>query len=532
MANILFPANFMHKIDSIMRNFWWAGVQDENSTHPIAFRSWDDICKPKFLGGLGLKKMSTVNRSLLLHSAWMIVNGKDPFLTSILKSKYFHNSSFWKCNMNGPKSVFWSSIQGAKNQLVQNCCYQLYTGEINIWTDPWCPDWENIHDHIILPVRTSSIPDKVKDLWYHSITIWNNDLISNLFTEQVAATITQIPVVIAQEPDTLIWKPTKSGQCTTKEAYKCLSMQEQTNIPDQGSRRLTQDAISLMQRIWKNKCLQPKLKTFIWRIIRHAIPTAQRVSTILSRPDNLCKHCSSPENDLHLFFTCPFARVVWFTCNYPMRTDTLPHEEDGLQQTLTALLPPNSNQDLLMNIITTLWYIWRARNDRRFNNRNWTVMQVHYHTRADLQVAQVINDEQKLPSSSTGHSSTQVQQVKCFIDASIPSEQQVTGAQPAGIGIHIKTTQLASTSNIMISAQVQDGVDPLTAETLAMKLAIKIIHSLGQNDCFYYTDSQILKKVRTISRHYLDRPPVLKAGAVNALLLFLVGRIISANHLD
>ncbi|WVZ83225.1 hypothetical protein U9M48_030394 [Paspalum notatum var. saurae] len=118
MANILFPANFMHKIDSIMRNFWWAGVQDENSTHPIAFRSWDDICTPKVLGGLGLKKMSTVNRRLVLHSAWMIVNGKDPFLTSILKSKYFHNSSFWKCNMNGPKSVFRSSIQGVKNQLV------------------------------------------------------------------------------------------------------------------------------------------------------------------------------------------------------------------------------------------------------------------------------------------------------------------------------------------------------------------------------------------------------------------------------
>ncbi|WVZ91080.1 hypothetical protein U9M48_037298 [Paspalum notatum var. saurae] len=94
MTNILFPANFLHKLDSIMRNFWWTGIQEENSTHPIAFRAWEDVCKPKILGGLGLKKMALVNKSLVLHSAWMVINGKDPFLTNILKSKYFHNTSF------------------------------------------------------------------------------------------------------------------------------------------------------------------------------------------------------------------------------------------------------------------------------------------------------------------------------------------------------------------------------------------------------------------------------------------------------
>jgi hypothetical protein len=46
-STVLFSKTFIHKINSIIRNFWWAGVQAENPTNPIAFRSWDDICKQK-----------------------------------------------------------------------------------------------------------------------------------------------------------------------------------------------------------------------------------------------------------------------------------------------------------------------------------------------------------------------------------------------------------------------------------------------------------------------------------------------------
>ncbi|KAJ1282417.1 hypothetical protein BS78_03G050200 [Paspalum vaginatum] len=363
MTNILFPANFLHKIDSIMRNFWWTGIQEESSTHHIAFRARDDICKPKALGGLGLKKMALVNRSLVLHSAWMIVNGKDHFLTNILKSKYFHNCSFWKSNIYGPKSVFWSSIQGVKNDLVKNTSYQLFSDNVNIWSQPWCPIWENIHDHIKLPTTVHPLPNKVKDLWYPNSNSWNNELITNVFPPQAAEIIKETPVVPANEPDTLVWKPEKGGQCTTKEAIRYFVDQEQMVLPSYEGRRLTQQANSLLQVIWKSKCIQPNLKTFMWRILRQAIPTGQRVSVIVPEVNNLCKHCTSPKNDLHLFFKCPFSRAVWFTCNYPMRTDSILDEEDGLQQTLTHLIPTHINHDMLANIILTLWYIWRARND-------------------------------------------------------------------------------------------------------------------------------------------------------------------------
>ena len=47
MSTVLFSKTFIAKINTILKRFWWAGVQEEQDTSPIAFRSWEDICKSK-----------------------------------------------------------------------------------------------------------------------------------------------------------------------------------------------------------------------------------------------------------------------------------------------------------------------------------------------------------------------------------------------------------------------------------------------------------------------------------------------------
>jgi hypothetical protein len=94
MSTILFSKNLVERITAIIRRFWRAGVQEDNPTSPIAFRSWDDICQSKENGGLGIRDLYTVNRSLIIHAAYNIATNKNPLLTSVLKTKYFHNLSF------------------------------------------------------------------------------------------------------------------------------------------------------------------------------------------------------------------------------------------------------------------------------------------------------------------------------------------------------------------------------------------------------------------------------------------------------
>jgi len=77
MSTVLFSKTFIANITSIIRKFWWAGVQDDNLTTPFNFWSWEDICQTKDNGGLGIRDLLKVNRSLILHAAWNIATGKD-----------------------------------------------------------------------------------------------------------------------------------------------------------------------------------------------------------------------------------------------------------------------------------------------------------------------------------------------------------------------------------------------------------------------------------------------------------------------
>lgn len=50
MSTIIFSNTFIEKIISVMRRFWWVGVQQDDPSNPIAYRSWDDICQSKEMG--------------------------------------------------------------------------------------------------------------------------------------------------------------------------------------------------------------------------------------------------------------------------------------------------------------------------------------------------------------------------------------------------------------------------------------------------------------------------------------------------
>jgi hypothetical protein len=257
MSTMLFSKTFIHKINSIIRNFWWAGVQAENPTNPIAFRSWDDICKPKNQGGLGIRDMELINKILLINTAWNLITDKNPFLSNILKAKYHPNSSFWTATSAGPRSVFWSSVLQIKPLLEENSIIQIHAGNSSIWSTPWMPSWSTIHDDILLPITNSPLPAKISDLWLHDTRIWNQDLLSATFSQQVVQLITNTPIVQSPEPDILRWKSSPNGQCSSKSTYKFLQLQQIHSLPTTGTRANSSHTHFILQKIWKAKTMPP-----------------------------------------------------------------------------------------------------------------------------------------------------------------------------------------------------------------------------------------------------------------------------------
>ncbi|CAN1849498.1 Putative ribonuclease H protein At1g65750 [Linum perenne] len=54
---------------------------------------WQTVCKPKCLGGLGLRSASDLNRVFLMKIVWGLISRSDDLWASDLITKYLNRSS-------------------------------------------------------------------------------------------------------------------------------------------------------------------------------------------------------------------------------------------------------------------------------------------------------------------------------------------------------------------------------------------------------------------------------------------------------
>ncbi|KAG5396252.1 hypothetical protein IGI04_018066, partial [Brassica rapa subsp. trilocularis] len=69
------------------------------------------------------------------------------------------------------------------------------------------------------------------------------------------------------------------------------------------------EPVNWLSHIWNVKTV-PKLKDFLWRVVRKAIPVSSNLEK-RGLPSFNCKTCGVHEDDLHVFLTCPIAEEVW-----------------------------------------------------------------------------------------------------------------------------------------------------------------------------------------------------------------------------
>ena len=183
-----------------------------------------------------------------MQSAWNIANNKNPFLTQILKAKYYNNTSFWKANNRGTRSIFWSSILQVKEELSANCMIQIHGGNTPIWSEPWTPLWSDIHDHLNILVTTNPLPAKVSDLWIQGTHDWDHQLIANTFSTDFTNSVTSTQIIPSDTDDILRWQPATNGQCTSKNIYLYLASQNTEPLPPNGTRSIHPNANQILQK--------------------------------------------------------------------------------------------------------------------------------------------------------------------------------------------------------------------------------------------------------------------------------------------
>ena len=419
-----------------------------------------------------------------------------------------------------------------KDILIKNCIVQIHKGNSSIWSTPWCNIWNEIHNHLKLPITVDTLPNNISDLWNPGTSLWNANLINKIFDDHAANSIRNIVPVPSESADTIKWKPSTKGECSTKEAFKFLNKQLQVQLPSQGSRSITPGAMHILRRVWKQRYVLSNIKNFLWRLIRRALATGERAGKLSLKIEAHCAHCGITETDSHLFFHCDFSRAVWFSARPSLKSSFLLIEHDGVQVALESLITPCTSDQTMLRILMTLWYIWRARNDLRFRKQKWSVMQVHYAVQAHINtmisafknegdqhnqihevVAQLSTPSQVKNLRSAGNhndvgalgnhnmvtsKSGQVEQqlpslfegAKCYTDASLVPDDESLEERHAGLGIFIRDPRKNLKLFIRVHAKICSSV--LMAEALAMSLASKISARLDLDKINYFTDNLIL----------------------------------------
>jgi hypothetical protein len=245
-----------------------------------------------------------------------------------------------------------------------------------------------IKDHIIIQERPFIYPATIKDLWLPNQKTWNANLINTLFTTEIANDILQTPIVNAVGQDTLIWKLTPAGKFSSKSAYKHCFIN--LDLPARHQPKTVHpQTIALLNQVWQDKHMTPRVQTFSWRLLRKAPPTGKRASKFSMHIQENCSRCDNTDDEMHMLFLCPYSKAAWFCSPLFIKTEILIANNDSIPDMIQTLLNSGHPQIDLNSLYTFLWCLWKSRNNALFAKKYCRPSQVFAAANAIIQATKL-----------------------------------------------------------------------------------------------------------------------------------------------
>ncbi|XP_060964140.1 uncharacterized protein LOC133033436 [Cannabis sativa] len=316
LSTFTLPGKIWHRMDCMVRRFWWTGRQEKSKFY--APKSRETLCQPKQNGGLGFRQFGDANKALVAKLAWEMACNEEKLWVKIFKEKFCSWESFWEVRTKNGDSSVWKGILEARSIIQQGTTTIIANGrDINIWWQPWIPwisydEFRNTMEEVRVKAPQLRL---VVDLLHHSQTRWNERYVIHLFGRNLGELIIGIDIVNGLERDTLIWKRVASRKFTVKEAYWL------------ANESFFGPVLSGWRLIWSNK-LHPRNCLWLWRMCNGVLRTRDKIrswfgsplavrsdeiqgNTILDKVVNLCKDSEggSLENILTCFYVVCYG--IW-----------------------------------------------------------------------------------------------------------------------------------------------------------------------------------------------------------------------------
>ena len=213
----LLPQAVINDINKLLKNFLWSQGETSKGKAKVA---WENICKPKKQGGLGLKDIGVWNKAMITKHLWNIAEDKNTLWVKWISTVKLKGRSIWAVIEDASDSWGWRNILRLRQEVRQNIVTKVGDGKkASMWFDNWSSlgalnsiiNYRDLYD-----VRLS-IDLKVADLIVNDNWQWPSEWYEKF------PMIVQIQniVVDSLKTDQNVWKSRngRMGKFTIQKAY-------------------------------------------------------------------------------------------------------------------------------------------------------------------------------------------------------------------------------------------------------------------------------------------------------------------------
>ncbi|XP_061993749.1 uncharacterized protein LOC133711661 [Rosa rugosa] len=303
------------------------------------------------------------NQALLAKQGWRILQSPDSLIAKLYKARYFPRCDFLDAEVTKGASYAWRSIMHGKNLLRRGVRYRVGTGaHISAWRDPWVP----------LPIHFKPFSSpalgyeelRVCDLMVENDYEWNIPLLEALFTPMEVGIIASIPLSLRGADDSFVWHYDKRGNYGVRSGYHVARLDDGRSDRASSSNGSYGINATYWKIIWGAN-IPPKVRVFIWRLLRGILPTRRALSHKVSLLDSNCLFCNHAlEDGLHLFRDCDVTTCFWVCTKLGLLAKNVAAScvEDWVLNVIEKL---DGNQRCAF--FMALWVIWSERNNVLWN---------------------------------------------------------------------------------------------------------------------------------------------------------------------
>lgn len=142
------PASICDEIERLCRDFIWGSTPEARKNHLI---SWETICSPKEMGGLGFRSLRLENAAYLMKLQWEVMIKREALWVQVLRFKYGCGNLLvpnMKCGTR--VSHLWRGIYNNWHLVENGVSWIINDGQtVKFWQDSWVPEISALSDHAL-----------------------------------------------------------------------------------------------------------------------------------------------------------------------------------------------------------------------------------------------------------------------------------------------------------------------------------------------------------------------------------------------